>query len=243
MTFYKKLMIGMVCATAVGALACYGETFCEKLDAYFSEHAQEIQRSIQEWDAYNLHEPEYRITEQELKDIVLRSREKVIRYLCLSLKHQIRFFWYYTQHMYACKKAAELKKRFNIKQSKEYALRDLDDMMKQFELRGISCPRLIECRKVCASYVPNPSESPGVLEEKLSSFVFTDSEDVIAGGRKYWEHTVNDIYEIERADDFSLYVLDSESGLYEGFSPIGIECLFGRGFSTYTKWNPAAYPG
>ena len=58
MTFYKKLMIGMVCATAVGALACHRETFREKLDAYFAEHAQEIQRSIQEWDAYNLHEPE-----------------------------------------------------------------------------------------------------------------------------------------------------------------------------------------
>ena len=78
--------------------------------------------------------------------------------------------------MYACKKVAELKKRFDIEQSKEYALQDLDDMMKQFELRGVSCPKLIECRKVCASYVPNPSESPGALEEKLSSLLSTGSE-------------------------------------------------------------------
>lgn len=54
---------------------------------------------------------------------------------------------------------------------------------------------------------------------------------------------MNDIYEIERVGDFFQYILDSESGLYKGFSPIGIECLFGGGFSTYTKWNPAAYPG
>ena len=54
---------------------------------------------------------------------------------------------------------------------------------------------------------------------------------------------MNDIYEIERIDDFCRYILDSESDLYEGFSPIGIGCVFGRGFSAYTKWNPAAYPG
>jgi len=243
MTFYKKLMVGAVCIVMTGALSCHGETFQQKLDAYFAKHSKEIQKSIQAWDNYNLHKPEYHITEQELKDVVLRLREKVIRYLCLSLKHQIRFFWYYTQHMYACKKTAELRKKFDVEQSKEYALRDLDDMMKQFELRGILCPRLVECRKICASYVPNPAGSPDVLKEKLSSLIFTGSENVIAGGRNYWEHTVNDIYEIERVDDFFQYVLDSESDLYKGFSPIGIKCLFGGGFSTYTKWNPTAYPG
>ena len=98
----KKFTFAM-CTMTVGAFGCHGETFREKLDAYFAEHAQEIQKSIREWDAYNLHEPEYRITEQELKDVVLRSREKVVCYLCLSLKHQIRFFWYYTQQMYMCK--------------------------------------------------------------------------------------------------------------------------------------------
>lgn len=81
MIFYKKLMVVAVYIVIMGALACHGETFREKLDAYFAEHAQKFQKSIQEWDAYNLHKPEYRITEQELKDVVLRSREKVIRYL------------------------------------------------------------------------------------------------------------------------------------------------------------------
>lgn len=122
-------MVVAVYIVIMGALACHGETFREKLDAYFAEHAQEIQESIQAWDAYNLDKLEYRITEQELKDVVLRSREKVIRYLCLSLKHQIRFFRYYTQHMYACKKTSKLKKRFDTEQIREYALRDLDDMM------------------------------------------------------------------------------------------------------------------
>ena len=64
MAFYKKLMFGMACATAVGTLAGRCETFREKLDAYFAEHHEEIQKSIQAWDDYNKHEPEYRITEQ-----------------------------------------------------------------------------------------------------------------------------------------------------------------------------------
>lgn len=69
MIFYKKLMVVAVYIVIMGALACHGETFREKLDAYFAEHAQKFQKSIQEWDAYNLHKPEYRITEQELKDV------------------------------------------------------------------------------------------------------------------------------------------------------------------------------
>ena len=90
---YRIPLFG-VCAMTVGTLGCHGETFQQKLDAYFAEHAQEIQKSIQKWDDHNLNNPEFRITEQDLKDVVMRSREKVICYLCLSLKHQIRFFWY-----------------------------------------------------------------------------------------------------------------------------------------------------
>lgn len=238
----KTLFIGGAFA-CIGSLLGHGETFQQKLDAYFAEHAQEIQESIQKWDDHNLNNPEFRITEQELKDVVMRSREKVICYLCLSLKHQIRFFWYYTQQMYACKKTADLKKRFDAKQVREYALRELDDMMKQFELRGILCPRLVECRKICASYVPNPAESPDVLKEKLSSLIFTGSENVIAGGRKWYERTVNDMYAIERVEHFFRYILDIRNGLYEGFYPLTIEIMFGNGFCTYTKWNPNAYPG
>ena len=64
----KTLFIGGAFA-CIGSLSGHGETFQQKLDAYFVEHAQEIQKSIQAWDEYNLHKPEYRITEQELKDI------------------------------------------------------------------------------------------------------------------------------------------------------------------------------
>jgi hypothetical protein len=229
----------------VGTLGCHCETFRKKLDAYFAEHAQEIQKSIREWGAYNLHKPEYRITEQELKDVILHWRENVVRYLCLSLEHQIQFFPYYTYHMYACKKAAELKKRFDREQVREYALRDLDDMMEQFQVRGIARPRLIECRKVCASYLaPNPSgASLDALESKLKFLIFTDKEHSIAGNREYWEQTVNDIYEIERTEDFFKYILFSWSELYEGFFHMDIERMFGERFSVYTKWNPDAYPG
>ncbi|MBR1843340.1 MAG: hypothetical protein IJ793_00460 [Opitutales bacterium] len=234
----KTLFIGGAFA-CIGSLSGHGGTFQEKLDAYFAEHAQEIQESIQAWDKYNLYKPEYRITEQELKDIVLRSREKVIRYLCLSLKHQIRFFWYYTQHMYACKKAAELKKRFDAEQVREYASQELDDMQKQFELRGISYPKLTKYHEACDL----AEKCPCTLKDKIRLCAGRDDDDVIAGGRKWYERTVDDMYAIERVEHFFRYILDIRNGLYEGFYSLTIEIMFGNGFCTYTKWNPNAYPG
>ena len=55
-----------MCTMTVGAFGCHGETFREKLDAYFAEHAQEIRKRIAAWNCFNSFQPDYIITEREL---------------------------------------------------------------------------------------------------------------------------------------------------------------------------------
>ena len=138
----KTLFIGGAFA-CIGSLSGHGETFREKLDAYFKEHAQEIQKSIQVWDDYNLHKQECRITEQELKDVVMRSYKKTIDWMKLSMQHQIRFFDYCRMHL--CEgDTASLKKRFDGEQIRIHALRELGDMIDKFTAKKIVFNKLAD---------------------------------------------------------------------------------------------------
>lgn len=76
----KTLFIGGAFA-CVGSLSGHEETFREKPDAYFTEHTQKIQGSIQARDEYNLHKPECCITEQGLKDVVMNSYQETIDWM------------------------------------------------------------------------------------------------------------------------------------------------------------------
>ena len=103
MAFYKKLAFGM-CAAIIGMLSCHGKTFQEKLDAYFEDHKKEIQASIQAWDFYNMRQSEYCITEQELKDVVLRSYNSAVGFMQKSIRGQVQFFDRYREHLLLDKK-------------------------------------------------------------------------------------------------------------------------------------------
>lgn len=138
----KTLFIGGAFA-CIGSLSGHGETFREKLDAYFAEHSQEIQKSIQAWDKYNLYKPEYRITEQELKDVVMHSYEKTIGWMKLSMQHQIRFFDYCRMHLREGN-TASLKKRFDGEQIRIHALRELGDMIDKFTAKKIVFNKLAD---------------------------------------------------------------------------------------------------
>ncbi len=198
----KTLFIGGAFA-CIGSLSGHGETFREKLDAYFAEHSQEIQKSIREWDAYNLHKPEYRITEQELKDVVMRSYEKTIDWMKLSMQHQIRFFDYCRMHLREGD-TASLKKRFDGEQIRIHALRELGDMIDKFTAKKIvfnklcekfhnphwtsmddipdevwqilaAAPILTKYKEACAAWNP-ASQEPSGLREQLEATVKTRNE-------------------------------------------------------------------
>lgn len=98
MAFYKKLAFG-VCAAIIGMLSCHGETFQEKLDAYFEEHKKEIQASIQAWNFYNMRQSGYCITEQELKDVVLSSYHGAVEFMQKSMRGQVQFSDRYREHL------------------------------------------------------------------------------------------------------------------------------------------------
>lgn len=195
----KTLFIGGAFA-CIGSLSGHGETFREKLDAYFAEHSQEIQKSIQVWDKYNLYKPEYRITEQELKDVVMHSYEKTIDWMKLSMQHQIRFFDYCRMHLREGD-TASLKKRFDSEQIRIHALRELGDMIDKFTAKKIVfnklckkfhnpawksmddvphetwqmlavAPTLIKYKEACVSWNPD-SQEPSELREHLESTVKT----------------------------------------------------------------------
>ena len=99
MASYKKLMIGMVCATAVGASACYGKTFSEKLDACFEEHRAEIQERIQKWNEFNLKKQEYNITESELAGVVRNAYDRTCRWMKLMVEWHLEFFDYFKERL------------------------------------------------------------------------------------------------------------------------------------------------
>jgi hypothetical protein len=195
----KTLFIGGAFA-CIGLLSGHGQTFREKLDAYFAEHAQEIQDSIQAWDAYNLHKPECRITEQELKDVVMRSYGKTIDWMKLSMQHQIRFFDYCRVYLREGD-TASLKKRFDCEQIRIRALRELDDMHEKFLLRGINYAKLTPYYNACNAYVTDPTCLEG-LRDHLLQTIGRDTNDTISGGRVYYKRTLEDNYAIERLDYF-----------------------------------------
>ena len=236
----KTLFIGGAFA-CIGSLSGHGETFQQKLDAYFAEYAQEIQESIQAWDMYNKHKPEYHITEQELKDVVMRSYKKTIDWMKLSMQHQIRFFDYCRMHL--CEgDTASLKKRFDGEQIRIHALRELGDMREKFTQRGIDYPKLEELYDACSSYQPDPNYPEG-LRNHLLQTVGEDSNDAVAGGRMYYERTSEDAYAIERLYDFWNKLLCSSHDDWVGrLRHYEISVDFHNGYCTYTKWNPVAYP-
>ena len=195
----KTLFIGGAFA-CIGSLSGHGQTFREKLDAYFAKHHEEIQESIQAWDEYNLHKPEYRITEQELKDVVMRSYEKTIDWMKRSMQHQISFFDYHREHLREGD-TASLKKRFDGEQIRIHALRELGDMIDKFTAKKIVfnklcekfhnpawksmddvphetwqmlavAPTLIKYKEACVSWNP-ASQEPSELREHLESTVKT----------------------------------------------------------------------
>ena len=238
----KTLFIGGAFA-CIGSLSGHGETFQQKLDAYFAKHAQKIQESIQEWDVYNKHKQEYHITEQELKDVVMRSYKKTIDWMKLSMQHQIRFFGYYTKHLREGN-TVSLKKRFDSEQIRIHALEELDDMRKKFTQRGIDYPKLEELYDACKSYQPDPNHPEG-LKHHLLQTVGEDSKDAVAGGRMYYERTSEDAYAIERLDDFwdrFLCCSNPDFNWTGKMSYLHISCYFHNDYCTYTKWNPVAYP-
>ena len=238
----KTLFIGGAFA-CIGSLSGHGETFQGKLDAYFTEHREEIQKSIREWDVYNKNKQEYHITEQELKDVVMRSYKKTIDWMKLSMRHQIRFFGYYTKYLRKGDMAS-LKKRFDVEQIRIHALQDLDDMRKKFTQRGIDYPKLEKLYDACNSYQPDPNDPEG-LKDHLLKAVGEDSKDVVAGGRRYYEHTSEDAYAIERLDDFWDGFLCGSNPDYNWtgeMSYLHISVYFHNDYCTYTKWNPVAYP-
>ena len=236
----KTLFIGGAFA-CIGSLSGHGETFREKLDAYFKEHAKEIQESIREWDVYNLQEQEYRITEQELKDVVLRSYEKTIDWMKLSMQHQIRFFDYYREHLHE-DNTVSLKKRFNSEQIRIHALEELVDMRKEFTQRRIDYPKLEELYDACKSYQPDPNDPEG-LKNHLVETVERDTCDIISGGRAHYERTLEDNYAIKRLDYFWDKLLCSDPPDWSvRLHSWAISVYFYMGYCTYTKWNPVAYP-
>ena len=235
----KTLFIGGAFA-CIGSLSGHGETFREKLNAYFTKHAQEIQESIQAWDGYNKHKQEYYITEQELKDVVMRSYKKTIDWMKLSMQHQIRFFGYYTKHLRKGDMAS-LKKRFDVEQIRIRALQELDDMRGKFTQRGIDYPKLEKLYDACNSYQPDPNDPEG-LKDHLLKAVGEDTKDAVAGGRMYYERTSKDAYAIERLDDFWDEFLRCSNNWTGKMSYLHISCYFHNDYCTYTKWNPVAYP-
>ena len=238
----KTLFIGGAFA-CIGSLSGHGETFREKLDAYFAEHHEEIQKSIQAWDNYNLRELEYRITEKELKDVVMRSYEKTIDWMKRSMQHQISFFDYHREHLREGD-TASLKKRFDCEQIRIHALQELGDMIEKFAARGIDYPKLTQYQQECIKYVPNPESLDGLRDHLLQN-VGRDDDKTIAGGRWYYQHTENDRYAIKRLNWFFGKILSSgtpgEEWTGKLYSYV-ILCAFHDGYYTFTKWNPNAYP-
>ena len=258
----KTLFIGGAFA-CIGSLSGHGETFQEKLDAYFAEHREEIQESIREWDVYNLNKPEYHITEQELKDVVMRSYKKTIDWMKLSMQHQIRFFGYYTKHL--CEgDMASLKKRFDGKQIRIRALQELDDMIEKFSAKGIYFSKLVqynqpipyasfkleEYKKACVSWNPD-AKDPKTLEKLLQDTVesrCTFIENLTCGDHPaLYDEDVR--YAVNRINWFFCKILTdyprslhwTDLAVPEKQARNEIVSIFRDGYATYTKWNKLAY--
>ena len=255
----KTLFIGGAFA-CIGSLSGHGETFREKLDAYFAEHSQEIQKSIQAWDKYNL---EYRITEQELKDVVMHSYGKTIGWMKLSMQHQIRFFDYCRMHLREGDTASR-KKRFDGEQIRIHALRELDDMIAQFSAKGIYFSKLIrynqplpyaslrleEYKKACVSW-NSDAKDPKTLKKLLQDTVESRCafiENLTCGDHPaLYDEDVR--YAVNRINWFFRKILtDYPQSLHwtdlavpEKQVRNEIVSIFRHGYATYTKWNKVAY--
>lgn len=224
----------------VAACISRGGNFQQKLDRYFKAHAQEIKTSIEEWDRYNLQDPVYWITERELKDVVLDAYARTLDYLLLSLRHQIEFFKYYTQHMYEGNTVLSLKKRFDSEQIRERTFQELCNMIDVLKKRNISCPKLGQCQQAYSRLKLDP-ENPKALKAYLQLNIGFDGDEAIAGGRKYYERTEEDMQAIIRMHFFRYYLL--EATWTTGLDLAEIGYCFTNGFTCYAKWNPKAWPG
>ena len=250
----KTLFIGGAFA-CIGSLSGHGETFREKLDAYFAEHAQEFKDSIQAWDKYNQYESEYHITEQELKDAVMRSYGETIDWMKRSMQHQIRFFDYY--RAYLRDKFTEKKIVFNKLCEKFYdsAWESMDDVPHETWQKLAVAPTLIKYKEACVSWNPD-SQEPSGLKKHLETTVKT-REDFFEDlkGANYFKDTFGNVepalyngrtrYSIERMGDFFHGVLENSPYVFnwadEKTAQEEMLWKFQGGYVTWSKWNPKGY--
>ncbi len=234
MAVCKKLTFG-VCAAMMCISAGHGETFREKVDRVFLDHAQEIGERIKAWNDFNSNKPDYIITEKELKDVVLRAREEAVRYMQQCLEYQVAFFDYFKTHRReGCTEF--LKKRFDAEQNRIRALLDLESMIEEFKPKGINCEPLVCWKKIVDSWKPDPND-PGDLYRKIIAYDMITEK--CGDFHEAWHQTAQNFRVDQRVRNFFSETLFDGSELHWIKMPniSNVVRVFRRGYFLYTKCN------
>lgn len=224
----------------------YGDSFREKVDKYMADHIAQFNQSLEQWDAYNQHDPLYQMTIKDLTEAVMNSYDLTMQIMKLSINHWFDFMVYYSMNYSAPENRnwRDMKSLFDSRMIKMYALKEIEKMCEDFQERGINVQPLKKVQNACFGY--NNTQAPGALRGEVLAAMpgnYESEKDkyeyFFTGGKNRYHRTENDHYAMVRASGLIDLLLRAE-WMNQTLTLDTLQWSFCLWFIEYAKWNPAS---